>query len=132
MAFEGTITVAGNLGNDAELRKTPQGILVTSFSLANQPRVKKNDEWIDGEIIWFRCFVWGKEASSAANELRKGMRVVITGKFSTNSWVDKEGNDAKALEVNVEHYGVTPKPIAESVLHIENKLDEDPVEDPWK
>jgi len=130
MAFEGTITVAGNLGADAELKKTAQGTLVTSFPLANQPRIKKGDEWIDGEAIWFRCFIWGKDATGAANELRKGMRIVVTGKFSSNTWVNKDGESVKTLEVNVESYGVTPRNVAEPVSYPDTKSIEDPL-DEW-
>ena len=95
MAGEALITVSGHLGGDAELRKTPNGKLVTSFNLANTPRVNKNGTWEDGETIWYRCFVWGQDATGAANELRKGSRVLVTGRFSISTWTDKEGQERK-------------------------------------
>lgn len=131
MAGEGILTVTGNLGSDPELRKTPTGALVTSFTIANTPRVKKNNEWEDGETIWFRCFVWGKDATGAVNELRKGKRVVISGRFNVETWVDKEGNNQKTLQINCDTYGIVPKNTAEPLTVEHNKPIEDPVDDPW-
>lgn len=133
MAGEGIITVTGNTGSDAELRKTPSGMTVTSFSLANTPRVidKQTKEWKDLETVWFRCFVWGKDATGAAQEIRKGMRVVVTGRFSTETFVDKEGKERKALVINCDSYGLVPVNKIEPVTVQYDKPIEDPVDDPW-
>jgi single-strand DNA-binding protein len=131
MAGEGIITVTGNLGADAELRTTPNGKLVTSFNLCNTPRIQKDGDWIDGEPIWFRCFVWGKDATGAANELRKGNRVIVTGRFSQNTFIDKEQNERRSLEIAIDNYGITPRNVAEPVIPPVTKTDEDPIEDPW-
>ena len=102
MAGEAIISVIGNAGSDAELRKTPSGTTVTSFSLANTPRTldKTTKEWKDLETIWYRCFVWGKDATGAANEIRKGTRVFINGRFITESFTDKDGKERKVLVIN--------------------------------
>lgn len=131
MAGEGIITVTGNLGNDPELRVTPNGVSVTSFTLANTPRVKKNNDWQDGETIWFRCFVWGKDATGAANELRKGKRIIVTGRFAVESWQDKEGNLQKTLEINVDSYGIVPRNVVEPIVPQNDRPIEDPIDDPW-
>lgn len=131
MAGEGIITVTGNLGSDPELRVTPNGISVTSFTLANTPRVKKNNDWQDGETIWFRCFVWGKDATGAANELRKGKRVIITGRFNVETWTDKENNIQKTLQINCDSYGLVPRNTVEPVTVHNEKPIEDPLDDPW-
>jgi single-strand DNA-binding protein len=131
MAGEAIITVTGNIGNDPELRVTPQGSSVTSFSVANTPRVKKNNDWEDGETVWYRCFVWGKDATGAATELRKGTRVFLQGRFTVDTYVDKEGKERKALEINVDSYGVIPRNVAEPVTVVSNKPIEDPIDDPW-
>jgi single-strand DNA-binding protein len=131
MAGEAIITLTGNIGNDPELRVTPQGSSVTSFSVANTPRVKKNNDWEDGETIWFRCFVWGKDATGAATELRKGTRVFLQGRFTVDTYVDKDGLERKALEINVDSYGVIPRNVVEPVTVVNNKPIEDPIDDPW-
>jgi single-strand DNA-binding protein len=133
MAGEGIITVIGNLGSDPELRVTSSGATVASFSLANTPRVKKDNDWQDGETIWFRCFVWGRDATGASTELRKGNRAIINGKFSVNTFIDKEGNERKSLEINVDSFGIVPRnaPV-EPIAPIESKIiAEDPIDDPW-
>ena len=133
MAGEGIITVTGNTGSDGELRKTPSGMTVTSFSLANTPRVvdKQTKEWKDLETVWFRCFVWGKDATGAAHEIRKGMRVVVTGRFSTETFTDREGKERKALVINCDSYGLVPANRIEPVTVQSDKPIEDPVDDPW-
>ena len=131
MAGEAIITLTGNIGNDPELRVTPQGSSVTSFSVANTPRVKKNNDWEDGETVWFRCFIWGKDATGAATELRKGTRVFLQGRFTVDTYTDKEGLERKALEINVDSYGVVPRNVVEPVTVVNNKPIEDPTDDPW-
>ena len=66
MALEPTISIVGNVGSDAEMKLTPNGHKVTSFSVAVTPRNQKNGDWADGETMWFRCFVWGENAPGAA------------------------------------------------------------------
>lgn len=131
MAGEAIINVTGNLGQDPELKQTPQGVWVTSFSIANTPRVKKNNEWVDGETIWYRCFVWGKDATGAANELRKGSRIFVSGRFTVETYVDKEGVERKALEINVDNYGIIPRNVQEPAVVKHDRPIEDPVDDPW-
>ena len=131
MAGEATVVVIGNLGADAEMRKTPTGKLVTSFNIANTPRIKENNEWIDGETIWYRCFVWGQDATGAANELRKGNKVLIYGTLKQSTWIDKEGVERRTLEINVEEYGIKPRNVAEPVTLNPAIATEDPLDDPW-
>lgn len=133
MAGEAIITVTGNLGGDAELRLTPNGKTVTSFNLCNTPRIQSNGEWTDGEPVWFRCFVWGRDATGAANELRKGNRVIVTGRFAINTWLDKEGTERKTFEITADSYGITPRNVSEPVVVNPDVAarSEDPVDDPW-
>lgn len=133
MANEAVISVKGNLGSDAELKKTSTGKLVTSFSFANTPSKLKEDKWVDGETIWFRCFVWGDEAPAAAEALKKGTRVVIDGRLSQNTWTTKEGEQRTQLEITVDKYGVVPPKKAAPVEAPISKTTEDPLPDdfPW-
>jgi single-strand DNA-binding protein len=133
MAGEPDITLVGNIGGDAEMKTTPNGKLVTSFNLAVTPRVQKNNEWTDGETMWLRCFVWGKDATGAANEIRKGQRVLVQGRFKRSVWTDKEGAERVSLEVEVDEYGIKPRNVAEPVTvnpEVARRA-EDPIDDPW-
>ena len=58
MATDNTVTLIGNLTDDPELRFTPNGAPVASFSVAVTPRVKDGDGWRDGETSFFRCAAW--------------------------------------------------------------------------
>lgn len=89
-----SITVAGNIGKDAELRHTPSGDAVLQFSVAdNQGR--------DKPTIWWPCSLWGRRAESLAPYLNKGQQVTVVGSVSEREWTDREGNKRKSMEVRV-------------------------------
>lgn len=129
MAGEPTISIVGNVGSDAELKLTPNGYKVTSFSVAVTPRNQKNGEWTDGDTMWFRCFVWGDNAASAAVAIHKGQKVFVDGRFKTDSYTSKEGELRTTLEVTVDKYGVVPPKVAEPVSAPVSNTDEDPIGD---
>ncbi len=109
MAGEPVITIVGNLGADAEFRKTPKGIPVTSFNIANTPRKNINGEWVDQETAWYRVFVWNAEAVGAAHSLKKGDKVFVQGRFQMNTFKTKDGEERKSLEINADTVGLVPK-----------------------
>jgi single-strand DNA-binding protein len=131
MAGEPLITVTGNLGTDAQFRKTPNGTPVTTFNIANTPRKNKNGEWIDGDTQWFRIFVWNREAAGTALTLKKGDKVVVTGRLQIDTYIDKEQKERTSLEINADAVGVIPKYAPEPQERVD-KFDEEPVTDfPW-
>jgi single-strand DNA-binding protein len=94
------IIVVGNLGRDPELRYTPQGNAVCSFSMAsNEKRRDKAGEMQD-VTTWFRITLWGNQAENAAKYLAKGRQVYIEGRLRVEEWTDREGNNRYSLEVN--------------------------------
>jgi len=89
-----TIMVAGNVGKDAELRRTPGGDAVLQFSVAdNQGREKPT--------IWWRCSLWGKRASALAEYVTRGQQVTVVGTVSEREWTDRDGMARKSMEVRV-------------------------------
>lgn len=72
------LTIAGNIGRDAELRSTPSGDSVAGFSVAVDNGKDKNGNRRDS--TWFDCSLWGKRASALAPYLLKGGKVTITGR----------------------------------------------------
>ena len=78
-----TVTVIGNLTNDPELRFTPSGAAVASFTVASSSRVldKTTNEWKDGEAVFMRCSVWRQYAENVAESLTKGTRVIVSGRL---------------------------------------------------
>jgi single-strand DNA-binding protein len=93
------IIIVGNLGRDPELRYTPQGSAVCSFSVAtSEKRRDKNGEMSD-ITTWFKITLWEKRAETASKYLTKGSQVYIEGKLRTEEWTDKDGKTRTSLEV---------------------------------
>lgn len=94
------IIVVGNLGRDPELRYTPQGSAVCSFSVATSE--KRRDKGGDMQDIttWFRVTLWNKQAELASKYLTKGNSVYIEGRLRIEEWTDKDGKNRSTLEVN--------------------------------
>lgn len=98
MSFNKIILV-GNLGRDPELRYTPQGNPVCSFSMAtNERRKDKTGEWQD-QTTWFRVTLWGRQAETASQYLTKGRPVYIEGRLRVEEWTDRDGKPRQSLEV---------------------------------
>jgi single-strand DNA-binding protein len=131
MAGEPMITVIGNLGTDAEFKKTPKGIPVTSFNIANTPRKNVNGEWTDQETTWYRVFVWNSDASGTANTLKKGDKVIVQGRFQISTFKTKEGEERKSLEINADTVGVVPKYAPEPQVPAGKENEVDQSEYPW-
>lgn len=107
MANETTLTIVGNLGNDVELRFTPSGSAVASFTIASTPRHfdKRTNEWVNDETLWMRCTAWRDLAEHIAETLRKGMRVIAQGRLTQRSYQDRNGVDRTVVELTVDEIG---------------------------
>lgn len=89
-----SITIAGQLGKDAEQRFLPNGDAVTSFSVADS-------QGRDKPTIWWNCALFGKRAEALTQYLVKGQAVTVTGTVTEREWNDKEGNKRKSMDVRV-------------------------------
>jgi len=99
MSFNKIILV-GNLGRDPELRYTPQGTPVCSFTMAtNERRRDKSGEFQD-QTTWFRVTLWGRQAETASQYLTKGRPVYIEGRLRIEEWTDRDGKQRYTLEVH--------------------------------
>ena len=101
------VTIVGNLTNDPELRFTPSGAAVASFTVASTPRVldKATNEWKDGEALFMRCSVWRQAAENVAESLQKGARVIVTGRLKQRSYETREGEKRTVVEMEVDEVG---------------------------
>ena len=93
------ITIVGNLGRDPELRYTPQGIAVCSFSVATNERRKDKAGEMQDVTTWFRITLWRQQAENAAKYLTKGSPVYIEGRLKIDEWTDRDGNTRYTLDV---------------------------------
>ena len=107
MAGETIITVVGNLTDDPELRFTPSGAAVASFTVASTPRTfdKNTNEWKDGDALFLRCSIWRQAAENVAESLSKGMRVIVQGSLKQRSYETREGEKRTVIEMTVEEVG---------------------------
>ncbi|WP_341359681.1 single-stranded DNA-binding protein [Georgenia sp. M64] len=107
MAGETVITVVGNLTADPELRFTPSGAAVASFTVASTPRTfdRQSNEWKDGETLFMRCSVWREAAENVAESLTKGTRVIVQGRLVQRSFETREGEKRTVVEMQVDEVG---------------------------
>ncbi|EEE18875.1 single-stranded DNA-binding protein [Borreliella burgdorferi] len=99
MADINSLVLSGRLTRDSELSYTESGMAVLRFSIANNRRMKKNDEWIDYPQ-YFDCVIFSKRAESLNDYLKKGKQVVVSGSLKYESWQDRNTGD-KRSKVNI-------------------------------
>ncbi len=95
------IVVIGNLGRDPELRYTPQGTPVCSFTIASNERRKDKNGEVQDLTTWFRGTLFGQRAETFAQYLTKGKPVYIEGRLRLEEWIDRDGKTRSTLEINV-------------------------------
>jgi single-strand DNA-binding protein len=98
MSFNKIILV-GNLGRDPELRYTPQGTPVCTFSMATNDRRKDKNGEMQDQTTWFRVTLWNRQAETASQYLHKGKPVYIEGRLRVEEYTDRDGKQRYALEV---------------------------------
>jgi single-strand DNA-binding protein len=91
--------VIGNMGRDPELRYTPSGKPVTSFSLASSRSWIAPDGERREETEWFNVVAWGNLAEICNKKLAKSQQVYIEGRLQTRSWEDDSGQRHFRTEV---------------------------------
>lgn len=95
MAGINKVIIVGNLGRDPEMRYTPSGSPVTSFSVAVSRRWRTPEGENREETEWFNVECWNKLAETANEYLQKGRQVFIEGRFRTESWDDKNTGEKR-------------------------------------
>lgn len=93
------IMVIGNLGRDPEMRYTPSGRPVTTFSLATNRSWKTSDGERRNETEWFSIVAWGNLAEICNKFLSKGKQIYIEGRVQTRHWEDDDGNKHETTEI---------------------------------
>ena len=107
MAGDTIITIIGNLTADPELRFTPSGAAVASFTVASTPRTfdRQAGEWKDGETLFMPCQAWRQMAETVAESLTKGTRVIVQGRLVQRSYTTREGENRTVVEMQVDEIG---------------------------
>ena len=94
----------GRLGKDPDLRYTPAGKAVASFSLATSERWSAQDGQKKESTTWHNIVAWGRQAEVLKEYMHKGSQVYIEGRISNRSYDDKEGNKKYISEVVVQNF----------------------------
>ena len=107
MAGDTIITIIGNLTADPEMRFTPSGVAVASFTVASTPRTfdRQAGEWKDGQALFMRCSIWRDAAENVAESLSKGTRVIVQGRLVQRSFTTREGENRTVVEMQVDEIG---------------------------
>ncbi len=93
------ITIVGNLGSDPEMRYTPSGVPVTSFSVAINRKVKLQDGSLQDKTTWFRVTAWRQLAETCSQYLSKGRMVLIEGEVEGSAYMAQDGTPRASLEL---------------------------------
>ncbi|AGT26975.1 single-stranded DNA-binding protein [Borrelia miyamotoi] len=108
MADINSLVLSGRLTRDSELTYTEMGMAILKFGLANNKKVKKNDEWVD-YAQFFDCVIFSRRAESLSVFLKKGKQVVVSGSLRYESWQDKNTGDKRSkcsvLVDNIQMFG---------------------------
>ena len=93
------IIVIGNLGRDPEMRYTPSGQSVTSFSVASSRRYTAADGERREETEWFNVSAWGRLADLCNQYLARGRQVYVEGRLSSRSYVGQDGQTRHSNDI---------------------------------
>lgn len=93
------VEILGNIGKEPEIRKTGTGKTVASFSVAVTRKYTTQQGEAKELTDWINVVAWGSLAEAVGNQLKKGSRVFVEGRYSTRSYEDKNGNKRYVTEV---------------------------------
>lgn len=97
--------IAGNLTRDPELRATPNGAQVASFSIAVNRTFKGSDGSQQDQVSYIECVAWGRAGETIAQYTKKGSGLLVSGRLEQRSWDDKAtGQKRSRTEVIVEDF----------------------------
>ena len=88
-----SVTLVGRAGRDPEVRYFESGKVVANLTMAVNRRSRED------EPDWFNLEIWGKQAQIAADYIRKGSLIGITGSFKLDSWQDRKTGETKSKPV---------------------------------
>ena len=101
---DSTVTIAGTLTRDPELRFTQGGRGVASFGVAVNRRYQQNNEWVE-QTSFFNVTAWGSLGENASASLTKGARVIVTGRLEQRQYETQAGEKRSVVEIVADEIG---------------------------
>ena len=98
-----SISILGNTGRDVELRYTPQGTPVASFSIASNT-VRNTAQGHQKKTDWFNVSAFGRQAETLAKYLSKGNQILVRGKLTFNPWLSRDGEARVSADVVLQDF----------------------------
>jgi len=124
-----TVIIVGNLGRDPEMRYSPSGQAVTSFNVASNRQYPGPDGKPVKETIWFRVSVWGKQAESCSQYLKKGRSVLVEGRLVPDKetggpriWTRADGSTGTSFEISASLVRFLGRPSEEGGYQVEQPV----------
>ena len=103
------VFILGNLTRDPELRSLPSGTAVTSFGVATN-RIWKNQQGErQADVQFHNVVVFGRQAETVSQYLKKGSLVLVEGRVQTRSWDAKDGTKQSRTEIVAERVQFGPR-----------------------
>src|ERR1700690_830910 len=93
------VMLIGNLTRDPELKYTPQGTAVVTFSIATNRQWKTESGEMKDSAEFHRIVAWDKLAEICGKMLKKGIRVYVEGRLQTRAWQGQDGSKKKTTEI---------------------------------
>ena len=93
------VILVGRLGRDPEVRYTPEGTMVTNFTLATDEQWRDKNGERTKKTEWHRIVTFGKLAEICGSYLSKGSLIYLEGRLQTRSWEDRDGNKRSTTEI---------------------------------
>lgn len=90
--------ITGNVTRDPELRYTPSGSAVCSFGVATNHSIKRGEQW-ENIPTFHNIVVWGKQAEYISNNVKKGMKVSLSGRIDNRQYDAKDGTKKYISEI---------------------------------
>ena len=98
------VILIGNLGQDPEVRFTPQGTAVTNLSVATNESWKDQSGEMQDRTEWHRIVMYGRMAETASEYMKKGQMVYVEGRLHTREWEDQNQIKRKTTEIRCDNF----------------------------
>lgn len=102
------LTIVGFVTADPELKTTQSGFNVVNLTIASTPSKydKQKAEWVDGTTLFMRATAWRQFAEQISENIKKGDKVVATGKLIMEEFTDKDGNNRQMMRLDLDSLGL--------------------------
>lgn len=97
------VSILGNLGRAPEKQRTPNGTVITTFSIASNS-TRSTPQGSEKQTDWFRVRAFGRQAETIAKHAKKGDRLLVQGKLDLSAWKDREGQARFNADVTLQDF----------------------------